>query len=314
VTIYGLIDQGVGKLNNGTSYLNGLPASLVGSSDVWTMKSTTSSRLGFRGSEDMGGGLRANFLIEHRFAADVGNTQAGQAGFWGGQSWVGISHVTLGELRLGRQFVPAHFVAVAGDPWGYDYTAAGAYGFNKGNSTFTYAANAIGYKTPVLFGGLTGEIMVGLGEGGITTANPANNPDRVVSASLVYSQGPVYAAAAFNEVRTHTPAKNEYAMITVAYDLGFVRPLASFGGGRVNSSSLTHGFTLGATAPVGPGRVKAVYARLDPGGSNNETNKIGIGYEYNISKRTNLYANAGVARTEQRTRSSGFDAGVRHTF
>jgi predicted porin len=313
VTIYGLLDEGVGKLNKGTSFLTGLNPALVGFPDVWTIKSTVSSRLGFRGTEDLGDGLKANFVIEHRLAPDIGNTQAGQAGFWGGQSWVGLSHASVGELRLGRQYVPAHYVAVAGDPFGLAYTAAGGYAFDKGGSTFTYAANSIGYKTPSLFGGFTSEVMVGLGEGG-TAVNPANNIDRVVSANVIYAKGPVYAGAGFYTVRSSTPVKNEFWVATAAYDLGFVRPIASFSASRVNSANLTHGFTLGLTAPVGAGVLKGIYARLDPSGSNNETDKLGIGYDYFLSKRTNLYANAGMAKTKDKTRASGFDAGIRHVF
>jgi predicted porin len=313
VTIYGIIDEGVGKLNSGTSFLTGLPAGLVGSPDVWTVKSTTSSRLGFRGSEDLGDGLRANFSLETRIAPDVGATQFGQTGFFGGHSWVGISSPSWGEVRLGRQFVPAHYVALAGDPFIFDYTPASAYAFTKAGSTFTYAANSIGYRTPTLFGGLSSEVVVGAGEGGVTV-NPANNPDRVTSASLVWNKGPLYAGAAFARVRTTTAAKNEYWVGTVVYDFGFIRPEVSFSAARTNTVTLTHGFTAGATMPVGLGRIKFVYARLDPSGDDNETNKVGLGFDYYLSKRTNLYVNAGTAKTKQRTTSSGFDAGVKHVF
>ena len=313
VTIYGIIDQGIGKLNNGTSFLTGLSPALAGSPDVWTVKSATSSRLGFRGSEDMGGGLTANFLIEHRFAPDVGNTQAGQVGFWGGSSWVGLGSAGLGEVRLGRQYVPVHYVAVEADPFRYDYGPGSAYAFTKGGGTFTYAANSVGYRSPSLFGGLTGEVVIGLGEGG-TAVNPANNADRVTSAGLIYSRGPIYAGAGFSEVRSSTPVKNQLRVLTLAYDFGFVRAMTSYSASRANTVNLTHGFTLGATAPVGAGRVKLVYGRLDPSGDDNDTNKFGIGYDYFLSKRTNLYANAGTAKTQLKTRASGFDVGLRHAF
>ena len=313
VTIYGIVDQGVGKLNNGTSFLTGLSAGLAGSPDAWTVKSSTSSRLGFRGSEDLGDGLKANFLFEHRFAPDVGNTQSGQLGFWGGSSWVGISKAGLGEIRLGRQYVPTHYISLEADPFRYDYGPASAYAFTKGGATFTYAANAVSLRTPSLLGGLTGEVVVGLGEGG-TAVNPANNPNRVVSAALIYSQGPVYASAGYTEVRTTTPAQSEYWVMAAAYDFGFIRPIVSYSASRANTVNLTHGFTLGATAPVGNGRVKAVYGRLNPSGNDNNTDKLGLGYDHILSKRTNLYANVGTAKTQQRTRSTGFDMGVKHVF
>ena len=313
VTVYGVIDQGFGKLNKGTSFLTGLPAGLVGAPGVKTMKAVTSSRLGFRGSEDLGDGLRANFSIEHRFAPDTGGIQFGQTGFFGGHSWVGLSKASLGEVRLGRQFVPAHYVALAGDPWGFDYTAASAYAFNKGGSTFSYAANSVGYKTPSFFGGLNSEVVYGFREGG-TAENPANNPNHVISANVVYNKAPFYAGVGFSKVHSATPTKNEYWVMTAAYDLGVIRPIVSYSGSRANAVNLTHGFTLGAVATMGVTRVKAVYARLQPPGSNNETNKFGIGADYAFSKRTSVYANAGTADTEGRTRSTGFDVGLKHLF
>ena len=313
VTIYGILDQGIGKLNKGTSFLTGLSPALAGAPDVWTLKSATSSRLGFRGSEDMGGGLKANFSIEHRIAPDIGNTQQGQVGFWGGHSWVGISKDGIGEVRLGRQFVPTHYVSVEADPFRYDYGPGSAYAFTKGGATFTYAANSVGYRTQSLFRGLTAEFVVGLGEGG-TAVNPANNPNRVVSAGLIYSQGPMYAGAGYTKVRTTTPAESEYWVIAAAYDFGVIRPIVSYSGSRANTVNLTHGFSLGATAPLGSGRVKAVYGRVDPAGDDNDTNKLGLGYDHFLSKRTNLYANVGTAKTQQRTRATGFDLGLKHVF
>ena len=234
-------------------------------------------------------------------------------GFWGGHSWLGISHATFGEIRLGRQFVPAHFVAVAGDPFGYDYTAAGGWGFSKAGNVFTYAANSIGYRTPELFGGLTSEVLIGLREGGLVP-NPANNTERVLGANVVYNKGPVYVAAAYNEVNNRTQVKNEYWVVTASYDFGPVRPMASYSEGYPLSTSITHGYTLGAIVPIGVGRLKALYARLDPSGSDNNTDKFGLGYEHYFSKRTNLYVDLGTAKTDQRERTSGFDVGLKHLF
>lgn len=313
VTIYGVLDGGLGHLNTGTSYLTGLPAGLMGNPGVWTAKSVTSSRLGFRGSEDLGGGLRANFSMESRIAPDNGGLQFGQLAFFGGHSWMGLSSKDWGELRLGRQFIPAHYVAVYGDPFGFDYTAASSYGFNKAGSTFTYAANSVSYKTPIFFNGLSSEVVYGLDEGGVA-ANPINNPNHVIGANVVYATGPLYLGAGFSDVHSATPVKNNFWVVSGGYDLGWIRPIFSVSGSKVNVTTMSHAMTLGATAPVGPGRVKAVYARLDPPGPNNRTDKFGVGYDYFLSKRTNLYVNAGTAKTQNLTRSSGYDFGMKHVF
>ena len=110
VTIYGVVDVGVSRMNDGTSTLTFTPLPLIGQPDAWTVRSATSSRLGFRGSEELGGGLKANFQIEHRFTPDTGGIEprdgASATAFWNAQSWVGLSG-GFGEARLGRQFVPA---------------------------------------------------------------------------------------------------------------------------------------------------------------------------------------------------------------
>ena len=71
VTIYGIIDQGMAKANSGTTPGTLLPGRGT-TPDVWTMKAGNTSRLGFRGQDDLGDGAYARFQIEHRFAADTG--------------------------------------------------------------------------------------------------------------------------------------------------------------------------------------------------------------------------------------------------
>jgi len=162
VTIYGLLEQSVGKYTGLSSINPTLNLNLLGSPGIWTLKSSTSSRLGFRGTEDLGGGTKAFFLIEHRLAPDTGATQFGQTGFFGGQSFVGLGG-TWGDVRLGHMFVPGHVIATLGDPYGLDYNIAGGYGFVKGGSIVSYGGNAIDYRTPNL-GGLVVEAQVALGE------------------------------------------------------------------------------------------------------------------------------------------------------
>ncbi|MCV4872465.1 porin, partial [Escherichia coli] len=82
--------------------LNGLP-------DDEVRMLNSNSRLGVRGVEDLGGGLKAIFNLEHRMNADDGNSTA--PNFWQ-HSWVGLSG-NFGEVRLGRDYAPAFYVALA---------------------------------------------------------------------------------------------------------------------------------------------------------------------------------------------------------
>ena len=75
VTIYGIIDRAASKANNGQSNLSYFSDWQVGRPNQWTIHSASSSRLGFRGSEDLGNGMKANFLIEQRFQPDTGTIE-----------------------------------------------------------------------------------------------------------------------------------------------------------------------------------------------------------------------------------------------
>ena len=71
---------------------------------------------------------------------------------------------------------------------------------------------------------------------------------------------------------------------------------------------------MAATAPLGNGVLKAAWARLDPQGANNTATKIGLGYNYNLSKRTNLYFDVGAGREDTKTNNTAYALGLRHTF
>src|SRR5687768_3851499 len=96
VTIYGSVDMAVMKSNGGTAGNNGNPN---GTTKAWTLNQSNGSRLGFRGNEDLGGGLSAQFQIEHRFTPDDGNAATP---FWAGRSYVQLSSASAGRVYLGR--------------------------------------------------------------------------------------------------------------------------------------------------------------------------------------------------------------------
>jgi predicted porin len=337
VTIYGIIDVAVSKVNNGTSNLTFLPQFAMGLRDTVQVKQSTESRLGFRGTEDLGGGLRANFQIEHRFRPDDGsvqgrdNTAQVAQGFWNAQSWVGLSG-NFGEVRLGRQYVPAFYVSLASDPWGYDYNVAGAAGFTRGGNGITTAYNAATYRSPAL-SGFTAEVQVAAGEGGSPVTQTGSQAGRNLGVSLQYTGGPLYLGAAYNTLdQAAGSVENKYWILSAAYNLGFVRPMVSYsvGTNNTNLGREAKTFIVGATAPLGGGRLKAVVARYDAAVGINpnagspyaafanttgaNTNKLGLGYEYFLSKRTSVHADIGTAKTSGFTRSTGVEAGVKHVF
>jgi predicted porin len=128
VTMYGRVDLSVGKFSG---------------EDAKGMFNGSGSRLGMRGVEDLGGGLKALFNIEHRFDADTGGSQnfAGTTSlagtpvsaastritnrFWGARSIVGLEGA-FGQVVLGREYTTAFLQSqLAADPWGWDTVASG---------------------------------------------------------------------------------------------------------------------------------------------------------------------------------------------
>lgn len=339
VTIYGVLDLAVMKANGGNTFNPGVveiaagalsPGGGVGSagagSKAWFLQQSTASRLGFRGSEDLGGGLSAQFQIEHRFTPDNG---AAASIFWAGRSFVQLTSAAAGSVYLGREYSPWFHLAANTDPFGLDgvgqltgmnYMLTGSHETGVGNSGAptgngaSRTQNTVGYKSPSL-GGLTVQAAVGLGEGTI-----AGGRDAGINA--IYAAGPIYAGIGYGKKTGGTVANDGNTLVNLAfnYDFGVAKLMTYYGRSKsgIGSSATNKFYSLGAQAPIGPGLLKVVYGRLDVPGSNQalDVKKFAIGYNYNLSKRTNLYADLSSARSDLSTdkNTSAYAFGLRHTF
>ena len=100
-----------------------------------------------------------------------------------------------------------------------------------------------------------------------------------------------------------------------SYDFGMVKPMFYYARAKVDATNATNKFrSLGALAPIGPGNLKAAYYKLDPQGNNNERTKFGLGYDYPLSKRTNLYADVGIQKGDNLSSNTTWSFGAKHTF
>lgn len=307
VTIYGLLDLAITKGNGGTAPNVGAN----GTSEAWIMKQSTSSRLGFRGSEDLGGGLSAQFHIEHRFTPDDG---AAANPFWAGRSYVQLTSATAGSVYMGREYDPAYWPANKSDPFGGDGVGrmgtmqyAGYADTCSGDSSRT--SNTVGYKSPNL-GGLTAQGAVSLGEG-------AAGCGRQVGGNVEYGGGPIYAAVGFLKTSDGATDGNSLFNLALHYDLGMVKLIGYYARGKTNLGNDTNKFIqIGATSPIGGGKLKAAYGRLDPQGNDNNISKFSIGYDYPLSKRTNVYADLGLGRSDVSgaTNNNAYAFGLKHLF
>lgn len=310
VTIYGLIDQGVIKGNGGTATNPGA----LGTSKAWTLGQASTSRLGFRGTEDLGGGLSAQFQIEHRLNPDTGAQNSANA-FWNGRSYVQLTSKAVGAVYLGREYTPSFNVQVKSDPFGNDGVgqagSAALWGNYQapdaiGNGSRT--SNTVGYKSPVLMGGLTINAAVGLSE--------ATGLGRVQGINAEYAQGPLYLGLSYEQVKNGSYDGQGQTSFAVHYDLGYIKPIFYYAQGKTgtNGSVKANTWMLAATAPLAGGTVKFMYYDLDSDVNSADRSKVGLGYNYPLSKRTNLYADFGQAKQTAKTNNSAYALGVKHVF
>lgn len=306
VTIYGIIDQGIVKPNSGTTPGSMLPGRGA-SPDTWTIKAGNTSRLGFRGREDLGDGAYARFQIEHRFAADTG-TSSNATVFWLGRSVVAAGSNKAGEVFLGREYSPAYWIALQADPtyWSYVSQLGSAYGYanytpvpGTVEASNIRWANMVGYTSPN-WGGLTFQLANAFGENQRSNAQAGN---------VQYKQGPLWIGAGFDRL----DSKTKLALVGASYSFGPVQVLGSHARAKGGVNGDGKSVSLSAMVPLSLGRVYASYAAYRPA-TNRDSSMFGAGAQYDLSKRTLLYLNIGSARQKTFTRTTAFDLGIKHTF
>lgn len=296
VTIYGKVDVGIRKMSDS-------------SADLYTPHG---SRLGFRGEEDLGGGLKAKFQIEHRFRPDDG-TDAGYtaastnpttgvttpavARFWNGLSTVGLAG-GFGELRLGRYY-SANFLGAnnKADPFGGDGAAALRGVGMLTTAPYIRTANVIHYSGN--FSGVNVAVSTGLKEG----AAKAHN-----SIAVGYANGPLDVGVGRDNGQDDGNLTNLYA----TYDLGVAKLAVGMGRRSTAAGVDTDGLLVGATIPAGPGRVLVGYARNKTDDVTNAS-KVGLGYFYPLSKRTTIEFTVG-SDSKATTNKRGYDLTLHHNF
>ena len=335
VTIYGIADvmlrRGNGSLSDLTSVASG---GLQG------------SRVGFRGVEDLGGGLRASFNLEGQFFIDTGEGQAtntnnqtsgttvspaGTQGF----TFARRSTISLegawGELRLGRDFSSQYRNRLETDPFG----SAGVgtiqpFVGSLGGPVSTRVSNMIGYYLPRNLGGFYGQFQHYRGE---NPGSQAVDDGTGSNFRVGYVWGPVnlsLSAARTDYTKTATTGDILTQNVGVTYEAGPAKLLVGLFRDVVyrNVPLEGKGWTVGGIWNVGPGDVKLALSKYGTDATGNpEARKLSLGYVHNLSKRTALYgtiaqvSNAGGATfalngstTAANTKSRGLDLGIRHSF
>ncbi|RIX74191.1 porin [Acidovorax cavernicola] len=321
VTLFGVVDAGV-TYQSSTSRDAVTGASVKQSKTSLSNSGYNSSRIGFRGTEDLGGGLAASFWLEAPITNDDGATGIST---FSRRSTVSLSG-GFGELRLGRDYTATFWNDTVFDPFGTNgsgtnviSTVSGGTGIN--NANYARASNAIGYFLPPNLGGFYGQLQYSLHENASTdatstTAASSSTAGRYVGGRFGYANGPLDVALAMGQsvaVDTTTlERKVQTINLGASYDFGPVKLFGElsnvknkFDTALTNTHDSYNGYLIGATVPVGSGLIRASYSvvRYNEGaagvtGEDPRAQKLAIGYVHNLSKRTALYAT--VARVNNR--------------
>ena len=309
VTMFGVADAGV-TYYNGAKNWTGV-----------TSGNNLTSRLGFRGVEDLGGGLKAGFWLEGGLNLDNGDGASGFAGavpnantgfMFKRRSTVGLEG-GFGEVRMGRELTAAYNATARYDVFGSVGVGAsqlwndGGIVDSVGNinqngpaplgtaavSTNQRVSNALTYISPN-FSGFKVGVNYGFGE-----VAGKNSESRYMGAGLMYDNGPISVGLGLerlNKGENSTAIDNvDTFSVGGSYDLGVAKVLAGYRQSKVdllvNQENKRTGYYAGVSAPVGPGTVRASYNRYENNfaGTKVKADHFAVGYVYGLSKRTSVY-------------------------
>lgn len=285
VTLYGVADAGIGRIKNaGTN--DGGKTQFTSAS---TMNNGT-SRLGVRGVEDLGGGLKAGFQFETGIDLDDGSQASAGGTMWGRQAnvWLGGN---WGTLKLGRQLTPSHLVTAT-------YELTGVANYSVLGNTYNYAGagsranSAFAYVTPN-FGGFSAAA-------GFVSKNDSGLGKNAWDIGLMYNNGPIAAGVSANKGagKTNFQAGAKYSFSSFAL-------AASYN----HVGNVRRGVGLGVGANVGAfGLVLDVTRDTRNAAGKKYTNAL-LEAKYALSKRTFFYG--AFLRFDG---ENNYGIGVRHNF
>ncbi|WP_367066140.1 porin [Oryzisolibacter sp. LB2S] len=303
VTLFGVVDAGVTYVDGANNW-SGL-----------TSGNQLTSRIGFRGTEDLGGGLKANFWLEAGLNLDNGDGNSGYSASTDGTSFAFKRRSTVGlqggfgEVRLGRELTAAYNAVARYDVFGSVGLGASQLWGNGGNgdagtvnngarTTDQRVSNAVTYVSPN-FAGFKVGVNYGFGE-----EAGKNSQRRYMGLGVTYDNGPLSLGLS-GEQLSREDSITSAGDITAwslggSYDLGVVKLLAGYRQSTVDNFAFAttgadakrRGYMLAVTAPVGPGLVKASYNRYQDkqtGLADAKADHFAVGYVYSLSKRTSVY-------------------------
>lgn len=330
VTLYGVLDASILYTNRTLDHKTGGNA---GRTFGFADAGNSASRIGLRGVEDLGGGLRAMFALESGINVGTGGYNISNGNFFGRQAWVGLDS-PYGTVKLGLQYSPFLIAADHLDPRGGALFGSSAVNYvDNVAGTGIFTPNAVSYTSPRI-AGLQARALLSLGN-----AAGSFQAGRAYSASIDYELGGLSVAAALYDSNAGSTANTpipttvafEGRIIGAGYRFGPVTAKASFANYKVAGGFNSNVYTAGFEVLVTPAVIVngSVGYTSDRNHTANHSILAGLGAQYGLSKRTWLYAqaalvdnhgamNTGVgisgALHAPRGRTMGADIGIRHAF
>ena len=318
VTVYGVVDTSIAVVK-GQDTVSGMLNS-----------GAATSRLGFRGVEDLGNGLKANFVLEGQVDPDDGT--AGGFNFRR-QSTVGLAG-SFGEVRLGRALTASYNAVSRYDMFGTVGLGSTLAWSSAETGYANRSNNMISYISPK-FSGFGVGIDYGFGE------QKENRTARYAGIGATYDNGPLSLGLGYDKANNGLSATGTEDLTTWqlggSYDLSVVKLAAFYKETKykeiaTGDSEKLKSWNLGVSAPVGAaGVVKASYNHYKLSDSSAKAQQFSLGYVHNLSKRTALYSTyaflknkdgaafalngafAGAGLTDS-GKQQGLQVGVRHAF
>jgi len=341
VSIYGILDGGYNQVTTTTATGDvKVRASGGNAAGAWA-----SNRLGFRGTEDLGGGTTANFVYELGMNAGTDGALTTSAARL---SHISLANKDLGEVKVGRQYNPIFLTSVSLDAGRANNVAFGRVLY--GQIATTRSSGGINYTSPN-FNGFVVNAIVGQNETDSTTllgvTTTAADSASSMGGSISYTLGDLNLQAALHQTNLKNPAATATTAATAGdkdetlfggtYTMGNIKALAMYGSTKVKNSvgaqfAKREGYQLGLQASLNgayntPGSIDlfATYGSADvqagSSAAENTTKGTQVGGMYNLSKRTGVYAAYGKTTgtltgtgTLFASKGNELAVGVRHSF
>jgi len=273
---------------------------------------------GLRGTEDLGGGLKAMFMLQSNFNTDTG---AAAANFFDREAWVGLSG-GFGTLKAGRNYTAYDALAAATNhTYNSNINVTGAV-FGTGLAQYSPRANnSVVYESPAV-SGVSGSLSYGFGENKLPTASATD----ITALQVRYANGPLLVGVAYQNEETRATgattngADLKHSLVGASYNLGVAAVTGHYQTAKQGATKDKE-YQIGVSIPMGAFALALGYADSESktGAVKNDGSGYALVGTYNLSKRTTAYVGYESSKVESAggattTKATNLAMGVRHTF